>query len=147
VAADLDFVQQVAAGDHWLAIVAVSRPDASIHTSLVNAGVLGDPLGAGKVVGFVARGGARKLDYIRRSGRASLTFRSGWQWAAVEGPAQIVGPDDPLAGIDPAALPELLRLIFRSAGGTHEDWDEFDRVMASERRVAVLVTPQRTITN
>jgi PPOX class probable F420-dependent enzyme len=147
VAADLDLVRQIAAGDHWLAVVAVSRPDGSIQTSLVNAGVLDDPVGPGKAVGFVARGDARKLAHMRRSGRASLTFRNGWQWVAVEGPAQIVGPDEPLAGIDPAALPELLRTIFRSAGGTHEDWDEFDRVMASERRAAVLVQPQRITTN
>jgi hypothetical protein len=29
----------------------------------------------------------------------------------------------------------------------HEDWAEYDRVMAAERRVAVLVTPQRIYQN
>jgi hypothetical protein len=37
----------------------------------------------------------------------------------------------------------LLRGIFTAAGGTHEDWDEYDRVMRDERRVAVLVEPER----
>jgi hypothetical protein len=37
----------------------------------------------------------------------------------------------------------LLREIFTAAGGTHDDWDTYDRVMAEERRVAVLVTPER----
>ena len=29
------------------------------------------------------------------------------------------------------------------AGGTHDDWDAFDRAMADERRAVVLVTPHR----
>jgi hypothetical protein len=33
--------------------------------------------------------------------------------------------------------------VFVAAGGTHDDWDEYDRVMAEERRAAVLVTPTR----
>ena len=33
--------------------------------------------------------------------------------------------------------------IFTAAGGTHDDFDEYDRVMAEERRVAVLVEPER----
>ena len=41
----------------------------------------------------------------------------------------------------------LLRDIYTAAGGTHDDWDEYDRVMADERRVAVLVTPERTYGN
>jgi hypothetical protein len=40
-----------------------------------------------------------------------------------------------------------LRQVFRAAGGTHDDWDEYDRVMAADRRAAVLVTPQRVLTN
>ena len=44
-------------------------------------------------------------------------------------------------------MPALLRDIFTAAGGTHEDWDEYDRVMAAERRTAVLVTPTRVYGN
>ena len=36
----------------------------------------------------------------------------------------------------------LLREIFTAARSTHEDFDEYDRVMAEERRVAVLVEPE-----
>lgn len=43
--------------------------------------------------------------------------------------------------------PQLLRDIFAAAGGTHDDWDEYDRVMASENRVAVFVTPERVYSN
>jgi hypothetical protein len=45
------------------------------------------------------------------------------------------------------AVPELLRKVFQAAGGTHDDWDEYDRVMAADRRAAVLVTPERVLTN
>jgi hypothetical protein len=41
----------------------------------------------------------------------------------------------------------LLRDIFSAAGGTHDDWSTFDRMMAEERRVAVLVTPERVCSN
>jgi hypothetical protein len=41
----------------------------------------------------------------------------------------------------------LLRTVFAAAGGTHDDWDEYDRVMADERRLAVLVRPRRVYGN
>jgi hypothetical protein len=44
---------------------------------------------------------------------------------------------------DSAQIRLLLREIFTAAGGTHDDWDTYDRVMAEERRTAVLVTPGR----
>jgi hypothetical protein len=46
--------------------------------------------------------------------------------------------------VDAERLRLLLREIFTAAGGTHDDWDTYDRVMAEEHRVAVLVTPERT---
>jgi hypothetical protein len=41
----------------------------------------------------------------------------------------------------------LLRNIFTDAGGTHDDWPTYDRTMARERRVAVLITPLRIYGN
>ncbi|SKV32243.1 Uncharacterised protein [Mycobacteroides abscessus subsp. abscessus] len=41
----------------------------------------------------------------------------------------------------------MLRRIFESAGGSHDDWDTYDRVMAAERRAAVLITPRRIYSN
>jgi hypothetical protein len=43
----------------------------------------------------------------------------------------------------PACSTTLLRDVFSAAGGTHDDWAEYDRVMAAERRVAVLIEPAR----
>jgi PPOX class probable F420-dependent enzyme len=142
---DLDHVRHLVGADHGLAVVSTTRTDGTVHSSLVNAGVLDDAPGGGPVVAMVIRGDALKLTHLRRTGQATVTFRAGWQWASVDGPVQVIGPDDPVAGFAPERLPGLLRDIFTSAGGTHEDWAEYDRVMAAERRVAVLVTPKRIL--
>ena len=52
--------------------------------------------------------------------------RAGWQWAAVEGTAELIGPDDPHADVDAERLRLLLREIFTAAGGTHDDWETYD---------------------
>jgi PPOX class probable F420-dependent enzyme len=142
--ADLELVRRLGGASQGLAIVATTRADGSVHASLVNAGVLDHPVTGEPVVGLVARGSARKVALMRAAGRASLTFRDGWEWVSVEGPVQIIGPGDPVDGVDG---PGLLRAVFSAAGGTHDDWDEYDRVMAAEGRVAVLVTPARVMTN
>ncbi len=145
--ATLELVRRLGRESHGLAVVATTRPDGSVHASLVSAGVLDDPATGEPVVGLVVRGDARKLAHIRRSGRAAATFHSGWEWATVEGPARLAGPDDVLEGFDPAGLPGLLRAVFTAAGGTHDDWEEYDRVMAAERRTAVLIRPSRLLGN
>jgi PPOX class probable F420-dependent enzyme len=131
-------------GDHGLCVVSALRPDGTIQSSVVNAGVLPHPVTGAQVVGFVARGDAYKLVYLRARPRATIVIRAGWQWASAEGPVELAGPDDPMPGVDAERLRLLLREIFTAAGGTHDDWPTYDRVMASERRVAVLVTPERT---
>ena len=72
-----------------------------------------------------------------------MVFRVGWRWIAVEGGATLAGPDDPLTGLPPAEIPHLLRDIFLAAGGMHDNWTEYDRVMAEERRTAVFVEMDR----
>jgi len=131
-------------GDHGLCVVSVLRPDGTIQSSVVNAGVLPHPVTGAQVVGLVARGDAYKLVYLRERPRATIVIRAGWRWASAEGPVELAGPDDPMPGVDAERLRLLLREIFTAAGGTHDDWPTYDRVMASERRVAVLVTPERT---
>jgi PPOX class probable F420-dependent enzyme len=145
--ADLELVKRLAAADQGLAVVATVRADGTVQASVLNAGVMANPLGIGEVVACVVRGGTAKLANWRKRPRATLVFRAGWEWVAVEGDVQIFGPDDPVDGLPPEALPGLLRDVFTAAGGTHDDWDEYDRVMASERRVAVLVDPERIYGN
>jgi PPOX class probable F420-dependent enzyme len=133
--------------DHGLCVLTTLRSDGSPQSSVVNAGVLAHPLTGEQVVGLVAAGGTRKLDNLRADPRATIVARAGWQWATVEGNVDIIGPDDPHPDFDAGGLAALLRDIFRAAGGTHDDWDTYDRVMAEERRAAVLVAPRRTYTN
>ncbi len=144
---DLDAFARLVPLDHGLVVVSTSRADGSIQSSVVNAGVLGHPVMKQRVVAFVAAGSAGRLANRRARPRATVVIRAGWQWAAVEGPVELVGPDDPHEGIDGEGLRLLLRHIFTAAGGTHDDWEEYDRVMADERRVAVLVEPERTYGN
>jgi PPOX class probable F420-dependent enzyme len=132
--------------DKYLAVISTARADGSIQASVVNAGVLPDPGTGQDVVAFVTYGRA-KLANLRARPHLTVTFRAGWQWAAVEGQAQIIGPDDPAAGVDAERLRLLRREVFVAAGGTHDDWDEYDRVMAADRRAVVLVTPDRVYSN
>ena len=139
--------RRVVAGDHGLSIVSLARPDATVTTSLVNAGVLAHPVTAVEVVGFVVRGDAIKLRRLRRDPRATVTVRAKWGWVAAEGLAELVGPDDPSDGFDLVGLPQLLRDVFSAAGGTHDDWAAYDKAMAAERRTAVLLRPTRVYGN
>jgi PPOX class probable F420-dependent enzyme len=141
-----DFARLIPA-DHGLCVVSTPRADGSIQSSVVNAGVLEHPVTGQPVVGLVAQGGSRKLANLRARPRVTIVVRDGWQWVAVEGPAELVGPDDPREGVDTEGLRLLLRTIFTAAGGTHEDFDTYDKVMAQERRTAVLITPERIYSN
>ena len=137
-----DFARLVR-GDHGLCVVSTLRPDGTIQSSVVNAGVLAHPVTGVPVVGLVSRGDARRLANVRERPRVTIVVRAGWEWASAEGPAELAGPDDPLPGVDAERLRLLLREIFTAAGGTHDDWAAYDRVMAQERRTAVLVAPAR----
>ena len=144
---DLQIVWRLVAAEHGLAVVCATRADGTIQTSLVNAGITADPRDGSDVIGFVARGDAVKLRHFRRRPYANIVWRSGWEWVSLEGAVTLIGRDDPLEGFDPDALPALLRTIFVDAGGDHEDWAEYDRVMARERRTAVLIAPERMSSN
>ncbi|MBV9581381.1 MAG: TIGR03618 family F420-dependent PPOX class oxidoreductase [Chloroflexi bacterium] len=133
--------------DHGLCVMSTLRADGNIQSTLVNAGVMPHPLTGELCVALVAAGGTRKLAHLRADRRCTLVVRAGWRWATVEGDAEILGPDDPHPSVDADRLRRLLREIFQAAGGTHDDWDTYDRVMAEQRRAAVLVRPTRSYTN
>ncbi len=133
--------------EQGLGVVCTTRRDGGVQASVVNVGVLRHPRRAEEVAAFVARGGAVKLRHLRRDSRITIVARSGWLWVAVEGRAEIIGPDDVVPDFDSPALPTLLRDVFRAAGGTHDDWGEYDRAMVEDRRAAVLVSPERIYSN
>ena len=144
---DLDSFAGLIARDHGLCVVSVLRPDNSISSSVVNAGVLPHPATSTRVIGLVSQGSARRLANLRARPRATVVVRAGWEWAAAEGPVQLIGPDDPAEGVDSERLRLLLREVFTAAGGSHDDWDAYDAVMAREHRTAVLLTPDRVYSN
>lgn len=137
---DLNDFTNLAAAEQGLVVVSTARADGTIQSSVVNAGVLAHP-GTGEACVAFATYGRAKLANLRARPWSTVTARSGWRWATVEGTAEVAGPDDPHPAVDDLRL--LLRAVFTAAGGTHDDWDEYDRVMTSERRAAVFVTPTR----
>ena len=104
IATGLDRVRELGARESGLAVVSTTRADgsASASASVVNAGVLDHPVTGEPAVAFVATGAVRKLANLRVRRRATVVFRVGWEWVAVEGDADLAGPDDPLTGLEPA---------------------------------------------
>ncbi len=147
--ATVDDIRRVVVLDSGLAVLSTLRSDGHVQSTVVNAGVVDHPATGEPVVAFVGRPGTRKLANLRAHPRATLLWRAGWAWVAAEGTAELAGPDDPSPHVTKRQLPELLRRIHASTGLAlaDDDWTEFDRTVAAERRVAVLVTPRRIYLN
>ena len=145
--AELDTFAGLAAQDS-LCVVTTNRADGTSQASVVNAGVVDHPVTGAPVAAFVGRPSTRKIHHLRDNPVATLVWRAGWAWVACEGTAELIGPDDLHDGVTPADVPGLLRTVYSaSGGGQHDDWAEYDRVVASERRMAVLITPKRIYLN
>lgn len=139
--ADIQDIRRIVALDHGLASLSTLRANGSIQVTVVNAGVVEHPRDAEPVAAFVSRSATVKLANLRQRPQGTLLWRAGWAWAAVEGTVEVVEPTDD-------GLPALLRTVYTAAGGgEHDDWAEYDRVMAAERRVAVLLRPARIYVN
>jgi len=136
-----EFADLLRAQQH-LGVASTARADHTIQSTVVNVGVIDHPVSGGRVAAFVTYGKV-KLANLRARPQVTLVARSGWSWAALEGEAELIGPDDAYADFDAERRRLLLREIYVAAGGVHEDWEAYDRTMAAERRVAVLVRPRR----
>ncbi|MEB3981383.1 PPOX class F420-dependent oxidoreductase [Mycobacterium sp. 663a-19] len=143
----LDDAVALAAAESGLAVVSTVRADGTVQASLVNVGLLPHPATGRPSLGFTTYGKV-KLANLRARPQLAVTFRNGWQWATVEGRAELAGQDDAQPWLtDADRLRLLLREVFTAAGGTHDNWDEYDRVMADERRAVVLIEPTRVYSN
>ena len=142
----LEEAAALARPERGLVVISTLRSDGTIQSSLVNAGVLPHPATGEAVLGLVTAGRI-KLANLRARPQITATFRNGWQWAAVEGHAELAGPDDLQSWLDAEGLRQLRQAIFKAAGGEHDDWDEYDRIMTEERRAAVLIRPDRIYSN
>jgi PPOX class probable F420-dependent enzyme len=146
--ATVEDIKRLVTLDHGLATLSTLRADHTVQSTVVNAGVVDHPVTGSAVAAFVGRPATRKIAHLRRNPTATLLWRAGWAWVAAEGTVEIIGPDDPLEGVAADELPPLLRRVYSAAsGGDHDDWGEYDRVMAAEGRVAVLLTPTRIYVN
>jgi hypothetical protein len=144
VVSGLDLARELGARESGLAVAVTTRTNGLPRASVVNAGVLDHPVTGEPIVGFVARGAARKLADIRERPEVTVVFRSGWEWIAVEGMAELAGPEDRLAGLPNGSVAGLLRTVYAAAvGGSPDDWAELDQSMAAERHTAVLVRAAR----
>jgi PPOX class probable F420-dependent enzyme len=143
----LDDAVALASDDNGLAVVSTVRADGTIQASLINAGVFPHPVTGEPTLAFVTYGRV-KLANLRVRPQLAATFRKGWMWATVEGNAELAGVGDPQPWLkDAEQLRLLLREVFTAAGGTHDDWAEYDRVMAEQGRTVVLVAPTRVYSN
>jgi hypothetical protein len=140
--------REIGARESGLAVVTTLRLDGSIHATVVNAGVVQHPVTTEAAIGFVARGGTMKLVHLRARPRATVVFRSGWEWVAVDGDVDLLGPDDILEGLSASDVPALIRVVYAAAaGGSPDDWAPLDDVIAIERHTAVFLRPVRAYTN
>ncbi len=144
---DLSDVRTFLADDSGLAVVSTVQSDGRVLSSIANCGVIDDPTTGEAAVALVSLGSAARIGHIRRGSEVTLAIRREWRWVGVTGPATLVGPDDLAEAVGADELPTLLRDVFKAAGGTHDDWDEYDRAMAEERRTCIFVKPNRIIGN
>ena len=114
------------------AVLATKRSDGRPQLSPVTVGVDGE----GHVV-VSSRERAAKVKNLERDPFASLCLlNDGFfgEWMQVEGRVEIV------------RLPEAMDLLvdyYRRISGEHPDWEDYRAAMERDRRVALLVTPER----
>jgi len=140
---NLEDVRSFLGSETGLAVASTTQADGRVLSSVVNCGVIDHPTTGAPCVALVSRGGAFRLGHITRGSQMNIAVRRGWSWVSVTGPADLIGPGFPADGVDDEAQRILLREIFQAAGGTHDDYDEYDRAMLDDARVAVLVAPDR----
>ena len=90
-------------------------------------------------VGLTTVGRSLKERHLKRPPTCPVTIHHGPPWMTVEGKARVRTWDD----TDPETMRRLLREIYMAAGGTHDDWETYDRIMREERRAAVAMVPER----
>ena len=126
--AALDFIRS-----NPQAVLATYRRDGQAQLSPVIAAVDVES----RVV-ISTREGAMKTLNLRRNPRAALcalNSRFYGEWYTVEGDAEII------------SLPEAMELLvdyYRRVSGEHPDWQEYREAMASEHRVLLRITVDRS---
>jgi hypothetical protein len=113
--AQVHLVRQISSADHR-AVVVTRRADGSPHCALVHAGVLDSPFDGEPVIAFVSWPRTAKLTHLRYTPSATLVFRDGWRWVAVEGTAELVGPRARDGALSADAYNDIVRRILVASG-------------------------------
>lgn len=142
---DLQDVREFLSQETGLATVSTTQADGRVLSSIVNCGVIDHPVTGTTCVALVSRGAAARLGHVRRGSPVTVAVRRGWTWVSVTGPADLIGPDDLPDAMDADGLRILLRDVFTAAGGTHDNWAEYDEAMVDDARTAVFVVPDRIL--
>ena len=117
-------------------VVTTFRRDGMPQQSLVTVGKMDGGLA------FTTRSRNAKAYNLARDPRCAIMLvrRDNRGFAVLDGKAEVQGAHN----TDTDALRLRLREVYRvAAGKEHPDWDEYDRVMLEEGRVAVLLRPDR----
>jgi anti-anti-sigma factor len=145
---ELARAQTIIAQESGLATLVTLRADGAAQATVVNAGIVPHPGDGEAVIGVVVRGHAKKLTNLRARPRATVLFRSGWDWVTFEGTVELCGPDDVRADLSRDDELRLIRSIYAAAvGGKEEDWAGLDATFESEEHTAVLIRPVRAYSN
>lgn len=142
---DLDDVRDFLADEHGLAVVSTTQADGRVLSTVVNCGVCDHSVTGDPMIALVSRGGAARLGHLRRGSDVTVAVQRGWRWIGITGPCDLIGPDDPSDGLSTEQFRMLLREVYQSAGGDHDDYEEYDRSMAEDRRACMFVTPARIL--
>ena len=142
---DLNDARSYLLEENGLAVVSTTQSDGRVLSSVVNCGVIDHPISGEPQVAPVSMGRAARVSHIRRGSQMTVLIRLDWKWISVTGRAELIGPDDLPDGVDRDRLRQLLREVFQAAGGTHDDWDEYDQAMVDDARVVVLIAPERIL--
>src|SRR5262249_3087268 len=87
--------RQLARREMGLAVAVTIRADGHPHAAVVNAGVIEPPTPGDAAVGFVVQGRRRaKIAHLRARPIATVVFRAGREWIAIEGDVELFGPED-----------------------------------------------------
>ena len=130
-----DHIKEFVSENHQ-AVLTTFRRSGAVQMSIVTVGAYRDG------VAFTTTAGRAKLSNLNRDPRCSLLVsrQDWWGYVVLEGGAVVMSSDN----TDPNELALALRDVYRAATGKeHPDWDEYDEAMARDRRVAVVVVPER----
>jgi PPOX class probable F420-dependent enzyme len=119
-----------------MSVLTTHRKNGGLQMSIVTCGLYRDG------VAFTTRGGLAKLANLRRDPRCALLVSKSdwWGYVVLDGKATILSSENTKA----EELRIALRDVYRAAAGKeHPDWDDYDRAMVKDKRVVIIVAPER----